>query len=207
MPRKLKTAPRKQPSQDRSRALVDAVLEAAARVLVDRGYEGTTTNRIAVRAGVSVGSIYQYFPNKQSIVRALLERHVDQAMALRPAALDGDELALRERMLLSVRWFLDVHSTEPELHRILTSLAPEVIGTTVLREFEAGIRARIREVLEEYAAEVRPGDLDVASFIVATCLESLTHGAVVHHPEILRSPRLAEEMGELLVRYLEPAPA
>lgn len=179
------------------------MLEAAALVLAERGFEGTTTNHIAERAGVSVGSLYQYFPNKEAMVRALLERHVEQAMALRPAGLDQQDLDLRERFRVSVSWFLAVHRADPELHRVLTSLAPDVLGTDLLREFERGVQATLRDVLERYAAEIRPGDLDTASFIVATCLESLTHAAVLHHPELVSAPALADEMTELIVRYLE----
>ena len=197
------TAVRKRPRQERSRALVDAVLEAAARVLVKHGYEHATTNRIAEVAGVSVGSVYQYFPNKQSMVRALLERHVENAMALRPPELARSDIELRERFRLSVRWHLEVHAADPALHRVLTSLAPEVLGTDVLRKFERTVQATIRQVLEQHAAELRPRNLDVASFIVASSLESLTHGAVLHHPDLLDEPELAEEMTELIFRYLE----
>lgn len=168
-----------------------------------RGYEGATTNHIADVAGVSVGSLYQYFPNKAAIVRALIERHVHQAMALRPPDLDRDDLELRDRFRLSVEWHLAVHAADPKLHQVLTSLAPDLIESDSLRSFETGVQATIRGVLEVYAAEIRSDDLDTASFIVATCLESLTHGAVLHHPRMLEVPKLADEMTELIVRYLE----
>src|SRR3954447_10769421 len=73
---KLRTVPRKSPRQDRSRATVDAILEAAARVLVKQGFERTTTNRVAEAAGVSVGSLYQYFPSQEALVAALVAGHV-----------------------------------------------------------------------------------------------------------------------------------
>lgn len=203
MRQRSETTARKRPRQARSRALVDAVLEAAARVLVERGYEGATTNHIAEVAGVSIGSIYQYFPNKEALVRALLERHVENAVALRPEGLDEEALDLRSRFRMSIEWFLDVHRADPELHRVLTSLAPDVVGSDLLRSFEESARLRIRTVLETHAPELRSKDLDTASFIVATCLESLTHGAVLHHPDMLKAPALADEMTELLVRYLE----
>ncbi|XOT97655.1 TetR/AcrR family transcriptional regulator, partial [Alcaligenes pakistanensis] len=74
---------RRIPRQSRSRALVEAILEATARVLSERGYAGTNTNVVAEVAGVSVGSVYQYFPNKDSLIAALHERHalqMNQAM-------------------------------------------------------------------------------------------------------------------------------
>jgi len=75
-PRRKQSTPRKTPRQQRSRATVEAVLTAAAQVFEARGYAAGTTNRIAERAGVSVGTLYQYFPNKEAIAVALLERHL-----------------------------------------------------------------------------------------------------------------------------------
>ena len=71
-------SPRKLPRQARSQATVDALLDATAQVLVERGYARTTTNAVAERAGVSVGSLYQYFPNKDALITALQQRHVRQ---------------------------------------------------------------------------------------------------------------------------------
>lgn len=72
--------PRKQPGQRRSAETVSAILEASARILEDAGFEGYTTNRVAELAGVSIGSLYQYFPNKDSITRALIVREMEQAL-------------------------------------------------------------------------------------------------------------------------------
>src|SRR5215472_19289867 len=73
-----RTAPRKKPRQQRSQATVYAILDATARVLCTTGYDRASTNRIALAAGVSVGSLYQYFPSKEALVAALAEQHVEQ---------------------------------------------------------------------------------------------------------------------------------
>lgn len=77
----LKLAPRKQPRQRRSEATVDAVIEAAARVLEKEGLEGYNTNVVAQAAGISVGSLYQYFPNKDAITRVLIRREAAALIA------------------------------------------------------------------------------------------------------------------------------
>src|ERR1700677_5139026 len=69
--------PRKSPVQARSAASVDAILEATVQVLLDVGKERLTTTRVASRAGVSVGTLYQYFPNKSALLQAALKRHLD----------------------------------------------------------------------------------------------------------------------------------
>ena len=80
MARKPLTKPRKHASQERSRATVDALIEATARILVREGFDSASTNRIAEQAGVSVGSLYQYFPGKEALVAAVIERHKQDLM-------------------------------------------------------------------------------------------------------------------------------
>ena len=79
--------PRKLPRQARSKATVDAVITAAAQILIEHGYEGATTARVAERAGVSVGSLYQYFPNKEALIAVLIERHADEIVGIMQRAL------------------------------------------------------------------------------------------------------------------------
>src|ERR1700722_11945035 len=75
MARRPATKPRKHAAQQRSRATVDALVEATARILVKEGFDKASTNRIAEKAGVSVGSLYQYYPSKEALVAAVMERH------------------------------------------------------------------------------------------------------------------------------------
>jgi AcrR family transcriptional regulator len=100
--------PRRRPLQARSRDKVSYLLEAAAQVFRAEGY-GATTNRIAVRAGVSIGTLYEYFPNKEALLLALAERHVEEAERGIGAALEQSDLAallpaLQEAVLSSQRY-------------------------------------------------------------------------------------------------------
>ena len=208
MVRKVPTSPRKRPRQQRSRATVEAILEATARVLAADGLEAASTNRVAAVAGVSVGSLYQYFPNREALVHALFERHVRRAEAARPAALGGGaerpiEADLRGTMRAAVDWHLAMHAEEPALHQELTTHAQRILGTETLRAFERFRAEQVRGRLEAHRDAIRPRDLALAAFIVATCLEAVTHAAVVHHPEMFSGPDLASELTELLVRFLE----
>src|SRR5262245_37742302 len=82
MSARLRTNVRKSASQERSRATVDALLEATARILIREGYDRASTNRIAHVAGVSIGSLYQYFPSKEALVAALIDRHKQEIIQL-----------------------------------------------------------------------------------------------------------------------------
>src|ERR1700679_2597817 len=76
MSKKQPISPRKSPKQSRSRTLVDSAVEAAARILSKLGYDGASTNRVAEAAGISIGSLYQYFPNKDSLMGAVIDQQL-----------------------------------------------------------------------------------------------------------------------------------
>ena len=99
MARRPSTNPRKQASQARSRATVDALIEATARILVREGFDKASTNRIAEQAGVSVGSLYQYYPSKEALVAAVIDRHNQQRMhVVRDALAEVGRASCRERV-------------------------------------------------------------------------------------------------------------
>src|SRR5688572_18616442 len=123
--RKLKTTPRKRPTQERSREMVETILQATARVLVKDGFERTTTNRVAEAAGVSVGSLYQYFPSKEALVATLVERHVDEIMAMfrgAVTALAGASIEVATRRMVGL--LLEAHAVAPRLHRVFFEQVP-----------------------------------------------------------------------------------
>src|SRR5258708_24465090 len=119
--------PRKKPSQSRSRDTVAAILDAAAQVFAESGYAAATTNHIARRAGVSIGSLYEYFANKDALLVALTERHVDEAereLTVELRTLAAAPLPLARMIERLVRAMVDLHARDPLLHRVLFEQAP-----------------------------------------------------------------------------------
>ena len=197
--------PRKRPRQARSRATVDAILEAAARVLREEGYEGASTNRVAEVAGVSVGSLYQYFPNKTALVGALIERHVDETMELLGSELlQASSLPLEQAARRLVSAMLEVHRIDPELHRVFAEQVPRVADLEDVRSVHQAAQKMIRGYLEERRHELRELDTELAAFLIVQAVESATHGAVLQQPEMLERRALVDEITELVVRYLRP---
>src|SRR5215471_6874349 len=118
MAKKSRLNARKQPLQKRSQETVAVILEAAARILEERGLEGYNTNAIAERGGISVGSVYQYFPNKDALTLALIARfEADLLEAAQGAMFDGG--TLRDKLRRLIRALLDVHAGRARLNRIL----------------------------------------------------------------------------------------
>ncbi len=92
-------AMRKEPRQKRSQSTVESIVEAGARVLARRGWANFTTNEVARTAGVSIGSLYQYFPNNLSIAEAIRKRHLDEILRVLPALeTEGESMTLEERV-------------------------------------------------------------------------------------------------------------
>jgi AcrR family transcriptional regulator len=198
-------SPRKTPQQARGKATVDAILSAATQVLVELGYDDATTNRIAEKAGISVGSLYQYFPNKDAVIAALIEQHEGEMFQqLARMASELESLPMEETIRSYVRAMLAVHALQPKLHQVLSERLGD-IGLDRIRTLNVRTEALVRAYLERHRAEVRPKNLDLATFMLVTSVEAITHIAVLDRPGLLRDPAFGDEVAELVIRYLKVA--
>lgn len=207
MARKPLTRPRKHASQDRSRATVDTLVEATARILVKEGFDKASTNRIAEEAGVSVGSLYQYFPSKEALVAAVIVRHNEALMqTARGALAEVASLPIAKAVRRLVTVAIEAHRIDPKLHRVLAEQLPR---TGMLED--VGIINRegytlVRSYLEAHRDEIRAVDLDMAAFVAVTSIEALTHTAVLHRADMLSDDTvgtLVDEATRLIVKYLQ----
>jgi AcrR family transcriptional regulator len=203
MQRQVRTTPRKRPRQDRSRATVESILEATARVLVKRGFDGLTTNLVAEAAGVSIGSLYQYFPNKAALVGALIEKHVENMTQLALVELTRvAQLPMPEAIRSVIEAMIRAHAAQPELHRVLTEQVPRVGRMAKLREIEAITHRMVAGLLASRKPELAIEDPDMAAFVLVSAIEAITHRAALFAPELLRDPRLVDETCTMVRRYL-----
>ena len=203
MQRQTRTTPRKRPRQARSRATVDTVLEATARVLVKHGFDGLTTNLVADTAGVSIGSLYQYFPNKAALVGALIERHVETMTSLALGELTRvARLPVGEAIRSVIEVMISAHAVHPELHRVLTEQVPRVGRMAKLAEIEALVQRMVAGLLAARRDELAIADPDMAAYVLVSAIEAITHRAALFSPELLRDPRLIDETCTMVRRYL-----
>ena len=200
------TNPRKTASQSRSRLTVDALVEATARVLLEEGYDRASTNKIAAVAGVSIGSLYQYFPNKEALVAALIDRHTQELSRIVGNAL----MKIAERPIATgvrelVAAAIEAHRVDPALHRILTEQVPRVGRLENIEAVERSARTLIRSYLEVHRSEIDVADLDLAAYILVTTVEALTHTAVTRRPDVFADDKVdafIDEVTRLVLRYL-----
>jgi AcrR family transcriptional regulator len=198
-------APRKLPKQARSEATVEAILEAAAQVFERHGYAAGTTNRIAERAGVSIGSLYQYFPNKDAILVGLVRGHLAEgATALQPHLERLSRGARFDDVLPDiVHAMVAMHALAPGLHRVLfeeTQLPP------MLRAELDGLEDRLVALAADaLAADLDPPPTDprLSARIAIGAIEGLTHRLVLRPSAGATPEAIAREITELVRAYIQ----
>lgn len=196
---------RKSPRQQRAQATVEAIFEASARIIEEGGATGLTTNRIAERAGVSIGSLYDYFPNREAILVAMARRMLDEdrqaiGTVLRTAFAAGDS----EPERAVVRALIALHGRRPEVRRV-------VMGAHIAHGFGAEHAAPVQDIaallpqigddrLTEAAAE-----RSAALFVLTRAVIGVIRAAYEERSELFGSPALEDELCRLIRFCLQPA--
>jgi AcrR family transcriptional regulator len=196
-------SPRKQPLQERSKATVDAILAAAGQVLAREGLARATTHRIAERAGVSVGTLYQYFPNKQSILAALITRHAEAAVS---GVLSWQQklatMSVADASRALVHQVLDGFRGDPLVLRALLVHRDQLVSEHERSARQAFLQQLVARPLQLRRAEVLVQDIELAAFILVKTTESLVAAALLERPQSLQDGSLENELVALCCRYL-----
>jgi AcrR family transcriptional regulator len=188
---------RKEPRQARSRATVDAIVQAGTRVLGNQGWAGFTTNRVAEVAGVSIGSLYQYFPDKLSLIEAVRSHHFEDVLRVIRRAMDGRK-PVRQFAEVLVDGMIAAHLEHPALHRVMLDEVPGEAGSRIAHD---AFRA---EYLSRYAAAIAPYRRIAKRQLIAEILSSAVEG-VIHNAARsgqLKAPELKRELVNLICAYL-----
>jgi AcrR family transcriptional regulator len=186
---------KKIPKQERSRATFEAIVEAATRIIEHDGLAGLSTNRVAEVAGVSIGSLYQYFPNKEALVAEVRTRfgaRFQQAMIGLLGRLP--KLGLREAIREWVVTLVELHADSPGVHN--------AVGTGTPADQQQALAAVIDGYLEAHAGSIRRPDRARAGRLLVDTAEAVVHNTSLRDPERLEDPLWVEEVCDLLERYL-----
>lgn len=195
--------PRKTPRQARSLLTVDAVFEATLQVLLSHGLAGVTTTRVAERTGVSVGTLYQYFPNKQVLLHAVLERHLNRlAQAVEAVCRQSHREPLARMVENVVHAFVDAKTAKVEEARALYRVAAELDASALV----SGASDRMREALCAMlatASDRRFENLPLVTFMLHSAMVGPTRAVLEGGgpPEIVAA--LRGELVTLCQGYLD----
>lgn len=196
---------RKKPLQARAAATVEAIVEAASQVLEQEGEEGLTTARIAERAGVSIGSLYQYFPNREAVLLALIRRERDAIADKVARKIAGIEPKTGEDVVRGVVATLLVAFRPRRRRRKLVAL----MATLSVDRDNSGLELRERVAAMIVAASRAYPDLaarplsDVSAYILVRAVLGAIRSAVVENAKILDDPEFEEELCRLAISYLK----
>jgi AcrR family transcriptional regulator len=184
---------------------VDVILEAAAQVLERDGYTATT-DLIADRAGVSIGTLYQYFPNKDAILLALTQRHAREAHAMLEPLLREvvvDTPPLEPWLQRFVRAIVELNGRQPRLHQILFEETP-FPSETMEEMYRTG--DLIVGILESYLARLPGGAIAnprLTAYLLFRTVGAVAHAGVVRRPAGYTMQDCGEELLVMLCRYLD----
>jgi AcrR family transcriptional regulator len=193
---------RRKPSQERARVTVEAMLDAAVMIFKRGGAPAITTNRIAETAGVSIGSVYQYFPNKQALFVALHERHIGMVADVMRRRISQCAESSLERLVESlIDGMVEAHTVDPELSELLSSEVPHRADGTI--EFSIRFHEAFRAALAPHARSLgRNIGLDTRAFVMTNMVESLGHAIVLRRPRGLSLATAKAESCKAILAYL-----
>ncbi|MEU8187417.1 TetR/AcrR family transcriptional regulator [Micromonospora carbonacea] len=193
--------PRRTPRQVRAELTRKRILAAAAHIFAEHGYAAGTTNRIAEHARVSIGSLYQYFPNKDAILAALLVQHIDRGVWTQADQLDLSAGSLKALVRALVRDAIDHHHDDPQLLRIMVEEAPasKELRDAIDRHGRTRV-AQVRDLLARHP-DVTVRNLDTAAELVTFTVEINTH-RLMAGPRATPVETLETELVDMITRYL-----
>jgi AcrR family transcriptional regulator len=202
--RRSRSIVRKLPTQARAQATVGAILEATVQILDREGLEAATMARIAEVAGVSVGSIYQYFSHRDAILEALQDREFERALALMQRLLADGNLAQSPEQTVAavVRGLWELYRVCPGLHRVLAIEGLRVAKADRVHAFDLRVIEIVRHFLVATSAPLRPKNLDAAAFVAVQSVRATMLACLLERPPGLDEETLIGEVADLVLRYL-----
>ncbi len=196
-------SPRRAPRQSRSQATVTAILDATAHILIEHGFAAASTNAVAERAGVSVGSLYQYFPNKDALVSAVRTRHGEQMMAVILRALTkAIDATLLDALTGLIEATVEAHRVDADLHRVLEQQLGDMDMDEHHGEYVRVMEDRIVVLLTRHRDEVTAPDLKLAAFMLLHAAHGLIHAVVLQRPKGISLKHATQEIGDMMTAYL-----
>jgi AcrR family transcriptional regulator len=200
--KKLAGKPVRKPVQARSTYTVDAIFEATIQVLKDVGHAGITTTKVADRAGVSVGTLYQYFPDKRTLMSAVLERHLLQVVESVELACQTAQGGTTARIGEAVvHAFVAAKLSDADASRVLYAVAAEVSGAAIVSQMTQRSQAALCAVLAT-ASDRAFSNIPLISFVLSTALVGPVQTLIALPRSQERALAVRSELTTMIIAYL-----
>lgn len=198
------TNPKNTGRQARGEATVDAILEATIRILERENLDRATMTRIAEVAGVSVGTLYHHFADRDAIITALQEREFARALTMMQGVLSQERIGAspRETVEQVVRGLAKLYEASPALHRVLTIEGLRVAQAERVHAFDLRIIDIVRAFLVQSRDQLRTHDLEAAAFVAVQSVRATMLACLLERPPGLDPETLVKQVAELVSRYL-----
>lgn len=195
--------PRKQPVQNRANITIQSIFEGSIQVLQREGYSRLTTTKVAERAGVSVGTLYQYFPNKHALLAAVLENHLAQvASAIELACHSQHGHTVREMVTAAFNAYIDAEITRLETTHVLNMLPISEIGGEVIIKATSIHIQQVLIAMLQTASDAQFTELEVTSLVLATAPISAMQHLMQQQKDAVFLDIVRQHFIELGVSYL-----
>ncbi|WP_157739119.1 TetR/AcrR family transcriptional regulator [Labrenzia sp. VG12] len=205
MPTLLNPGQRRQPKQLRSRLMVETIVEAAHQVFSEHGFEGATTNQIAERAGISIGSLYQYFPNKDALILDVQRRHHEDVLTTVKNAMQlSGVLPLRDAIRSVIAANLDMHLQSPKLHAAFEEWIPAESKLVDRDGFRKEMATVIRAFLSKRPEIAQAAPLDQTVFVIMNMVRSVMHASVRDQGSHVDRTKVIDTLTDSLLGCLQP---
>lgn len=203
MPIKNPFSVRKKASQERSQKTVDAILEATTRILMGEATDKITTNSIAEKAGVSIGSLYQYFPTKEAILAQLVERYLDRKLDwIEKVVGDMRELPVEQAIDRMIDVFIDEKTKNLKVERALILSFSRSGDFKLLRRIDEKVIERLDRIFESFEGQIRKTNRRWTAFVAFQALRGVLFSVLTHRPDEIRDSDLRKELKILMVGFL-----
>jgi AcrR family transcriptional regulator len=195
---------RKEPNQDRAIDTMDSILKATAHILEKEGFEKTSTNKIAAKAGVSIGSLYQYFPTKDSILALLMDRYLKTELEMLNRVLQEKESRnLKETINALMTAILHSKKNSKRFTKIFAQKLFGFNKLDALKKIDDHMLELFKSHIKPFEAEIRTENLEMALWMSIQCVKVIPVSIMFHDNYELEDPKVQDELVHLIYQYLK----
>lgn len=194
---------RKSPKQARSQVTVEAILDGTIRILDQENRRPLTTSSIAAAAGVSIGTLYQYFSNKEAILDALQDREFERAGKMLASQLSAENLRTPRSVAFAITsGLLELYRASTGLHRLLVLEGLHIAPTERVQAFDAKLIAHLRSFFEHTPFQIQRANKHVAAFVVYQSVRATLLASILEDPAGMSDEELLNEVTDMIVTHL-----